>query len=278
MSDLSAISEEKKEPGVAQALCWICNRDEANSGEHKTKRSDLLGVLGSPTQQKPFYYQDLERRDKAVKSLDAKILKTPIRIWNGCNSARTQPHDLAWQHMSDQLRNRHLVIGRWVRANRIFRYDTRRQMVNVHLFFLKLFGCMLCEATANGYDVQIDIAPFSKAIMTGRPHPEVHLQFGRCDGTVGRSNLHCWKTEHGSVLAGWLYELDSIAVSALFAQAGRWEHRTDLWHPRSHTSSKRLQIADFRYMRRVAAESTVTDAAVPGAESVIGPVTTRGAA
>jgi hypothetical protein len=63
--------------------------------------------------------------------------------------------------------------------------------------------------------------------MTGRPHPEVHLQFGKCDGTVGRSNLHCWKTGHGSVLAGWLYELDSIAVSVLFAQAGRWEHRTD---------------------------------------------------
>ena len=121
-------------------------------------------------------------------------------------------------------------------------------------FFLKLFGCMLCEAKANGHDVPIDIAPFSQGIMTDRPHPEVHLQFGKCDGTVGRSNLHCWKTEHGSVLAGWLYELDSIAVSVLFAQAGRWEHRADLWHPQSH-SSKRFQIADFMYARRVAAES-----------------------
>jgi hypothetical protein len=92
-------------------------------------------------------------------------------------------------------------------------------MTNVHLFFLKLFGCMLCEAKANGHEVPIDIAPFSQAIMTARPHPEVHLQFGRCDGAVGRSNLHCWKTEHGSVLAGWLYELDSIAISVLFAQA-----------------------------------------------------------
>jgi hypothetical protein len=111
-------------------------------------------------------------------------------------------------------------------------------------FFLKLFGCMLREAKANGHDVPIDIAPFSQGIMTDRPHPEVHLQFGKCDGTVGRSHLHCWKTEHGSVLAGWLYELDSIAVSVLFAQAGRWEHRVDLWHPQSHTNSKRFRIAD----------------------------------
>jgi hypothetical protein len=252
MTDQSAIHEEKKAPGTV--LCWICNRDEANSREHKTKRSDLAAVLGSPTQDRPFYFHDLERRNKPVGSLDAKILKAPIRICDECNTTRTQPHDRAWEHMSDQLRGHRLVIGRWVRANRFFRHDTRRQMTNVHLFFLKLFGGMLCEARANGHDVPIDIAPFSEAIMTSRPHPEVHLQFGKCDGTVGRSNLHCWKTEHGSVLAGWLYELDSIAVSVLFAQAGRWEHRPDLWHPQSHTSSKRLQIADFMYARRVAAE------------------------
>jgi hypothetical protein len=240
---------------VGAALCWICSRNEANSGEHMTKRSDLAAVLGSPTQERPFYFHDLERPNKLVKSLDAKILKAPIRICHQCNTARTQPHDRAWEHMSDQLRSRHLVIDRWVRANRIFGYDTRRRMIDVHLFFLKLFGCMLCEVRADGHDVPIDIAPFSKSIMGGRPHPEVHLQFGMCDGTVGRSNLHCWKTEHGSVLAGWLYELDSIAVSVLFTQAGRWDHRADLWHPQSHTSSKRFQIADFKSARHVAPES-----------------------
>jgi len=251
MTDPSVNREDKKV--LSAALCWICNESEANSGEHKTKRSDLASVLGSPTQDRPFYFHDLDRRNKPVKSLDAKILKAPIRICNECNSARTQPHDRAWEYMSDRLRSRRLVIGQWVRANGILRHATRRQMIDVHLFFLKLFGCMLCEAKANGHNVPIDAAPLSEAIMTGRPHPEVHLQFGKCDGTVGRSNLHCWKTEQGSVLAGWLYELDSIAVSVLFAQTGRWEHRADLWHPRSHTSSKRFQIADFKYARRAAA-------------------------
>lgn len=141
----------------------------------------------------------MERRNKAVKSLDAKILKAPIRICNDCNSARTQPHDKAWEQMSDQVRSRRLTIGHWVRANRIFRHDTRRQMIYVHLYFLKLFGCMLCEAKANGHDVPIDVAPFSDAIISGRPHPEVHLQFGKCDGTVGRTNLHCFKTDQGSI-------------------------------------------------------------------------------
>ena len=168
MTDQSAIREKKRRPGV---LCWICNRNEANSREHKTKRSDLAAVLGSPTQDQPFYFHDLERRNKPVGCLDAKILKAPIRICGECNTTRTQPHDRAWEHMSDQLRSRQLVVGGWVRVNRIFHYDPRRQMINVHLFFLKLFGCMLCEARANGYEVPIDIEPFSKAIMSNSPHP-----------------------------------------------------------------------------------------------------------
>lgn len=120
---------------------------------------------------------------------------------------------------------------------------------------------MLCEAKANGYDVPIDIEPFSKAIMSERAHPEVHLQFGRCDGTLGRTDLHVWTTQpRGSVLAAWLYELDTIAVNVHFIQAGRFEHRPDLWHPNSHTSSKRFLIADFMYSRRTAPKEGLAQA------------------
>jgi len=63
MTDLSPIREEKKAPGTA--LCWICPLNEANSGEHKTKHSDLAAVLGSLAQDRPFYFHDLERRAKA---------------------------------------------------------------------------------------------------------------------------------------------------------------------------------------------------------------------
>jgi hypothetical protein len=251
MPDHSTAERTVKNPD-ATPLCWICNRDEANSGEHKTKRSDLLAVLGNPTQEEPFYYHDLEQRNRPVKSLDAKILKAPSRICAECNTTRTQPHDRAWEQMSKWLRERQppLKVGGVVRGSRIFRQSTRREMKNVHLFFLKLFGCMICEAKANGHEVPIDIAPFSNAIMSGQPHSEVYLQFGKCDGTVGRSNLHCWTTDRGSVLAGWLYELDNIAVSIMFAEAGRWEPSPDTWHPL--TGSNRFRVVDFRYKKRAA--------------------------
>ena len=142
-------------------------RSRRISGEHKTKRSDLLAVLGRPTQEEPFYYHDLHKANRPVGSLDAKILKSPVRICAFCNNTRTQPHDRAWEHLSDRLRSRRLKIGLGVRANRVFPHFTKREMLNVHLFFVKLFGCMLAEARANGFDLPIDIDPFSRAINVG---------------------------------------------------------------------------------------------------------------
>jgi hypothetical protein len=240
---------------ATEPLCWICKKNRADSGEHKTKRSDLLAILGKPSQEEPFYYHDLHKRNRPVGSLDAKILKNPVRICSHCNNARTQPHDFAWEAMSDRLRLRRLKVGQWIRCNHVFGYATKREMLHVHLFFLKLTGCMIAEAKANGHDVPISLDIFSDAIMSERPHPEVHLQFGRHDGGIGRSDLHVWKTDPGgSVLGGWLYQLDTIAVSVIYAQAGRFEHRRDLWHPHSWTSRKRFQIADFMYSKRDDAE------------------------
>lgn len=136
------VVEKARSAASEETLCWICKENIADSGEHKTKRSDLISVLGRPTQEQPFYYHDLHRANRPVASLDAKILKSPFRICAHCNNARTQPHDRAWERMSDRLRSRPLKVGQWVRANSIFKHFTKHDMTNVHLFFVKLFGCM----------------------------------------------------------------------------------------------------------------------------------------
>jgi hypothetical protein len=156
---------------VAVTTCWICNDKEADSGEHMTKRSDLASVLGKPTQDRPLYFHDIERQNRRVTGLNSGILKSPIRICQQCNSTHTQPHDRAWECMSKQLRERELFVGRWVRANKIFPCRTRPHMIRVQLYFLKLFGCMLCEAKETGHDLGIDVATFSHAFMMGMPHP-----------------------------------------------------------------------------------------------------------
>jgi hypothetical protein len=45
-----------------------------------------------------------------------------------------------------------------VRGDRVFRYDTRRRMTEVHLFFVKLFGGMILE----GGDGRIPIRDATK--------------------------------------------------------------------------------------------------------------------
>lgn len=157
-----------------QSKCWICGND-ATTGEDKTKRSDLRSAFGVPTQSNPLFLHDQQRRNRHIGSLDAELLKSPGRICSHCNNTRTQPYDLAWDKLSAALRTRTPAIapGDIVRLNRIFPYGTAREMRNVHLYFVKLFGCHIA-----GNPIPLDIGGFADAIMHGRAHPCVYLNFG----------------------------------------------------------------------------------------------------
>jgi len=227
--------------------CWICG-DDGTTGEHKAKRSDLRSVFGTPTQSAPLYFRSADVKNRRIGSLDSKVLKSPSRICANCNNARTQPHDRAWERMSGWIRTRNLVSlpGAIVRANRLFPYDTAREMLNVHLYFVKLFGCLIIEGA-----IPIDVTAFATAILKEKAHPHVYLKFGRAftlDGKVmiGMSDLEtATKTIDGScVFATWFYSVHDLAVNVMFAADG--EHREGLvgaWHPRFGTN--RLVISDF---------------------------------
>jgi hypothetical protein len=182
--------------------CWICGED-GTTREHKTKKSDLKSVFGEPTQAQPLYYHNANRRNQLVRSLNADILKSPNRICADCNNSYTQPHDFAWAHMSVWLRSRRPRIrpGDVIQANRIFPYYTTAQMLNVHLFFLKQFGGLIQESAGK---IMIDVKPFATAILDGRPHPNVYLQFGIGPFTqsgqpiTGRSNFKSMNIEKGA--------------------------------------------------------------------------------
>jgi|SRR5215831_3043236 len=228
--------------------CWICGQD-ATTREHKTKRSDLKSLFGEPTQAQPVYYHDLKRRNQLVRSLKAEILKSPSRICEECNSSRTQPHDFAWAHMSVWLRSRHPRIraGDVIRANRIFPYNTTAQMLNVHLFFLKQFGGLILESEGK---IAIDVKPFATAILDGRPHPNVYLQFGigpsvRGNPVTGRSNFKGSRIANGSCILGiWFYQVEGLTVAPVYADPGvNWANLHRAWHPRRGTN--RFVLEDY---------------------------------
>jgi hypothetical protein len=178
-------------------------------------------MLGKPTRTSRFYFHDLEKPNREVQSLDSKLLKSPILICAQCNNARTQPHDRAWEELSHWLRNRQppIRVGDFVRGNRVFRYNTKREMRNVHLFFLKQLGGMILEGKGA---IPIDTDAIANAIMTNCVHPEVYLQFGRSDQTVGRL-VNCIQLETGHVLACLFYRIGTFTVNVIFAQSGaKW--------------------------------------------------------
>lgn len=217
--------------------CWICG-DPATTGEHRTKKSDLKAVLGRSSQADPLFLSNDRRRNQRIGSLDANRLKSGGRLCATCNNARTQPHDRAWERTSDLLRARlhEMPQSRSVRVSRLVPYSTRRTLLDVHLYFVKLFGCHIRENS-----IPLDLTTFAAAILNGRAHPKVYLRFchretGGLPTSVGMTDI--W-TDQGApcAFATWFYEIDNLAINVMFAEPG--EQREGLvgaWHPRLGTT------------------------------------------
>jgi hypothetical protein len=224
--------------------CWICG-DPATTGEHRTKKSDLKAVLGRPSQVDPLFLSNDRQRNQRIGSLDANRLKSGGRLCATCNNARTQPHDRAWERTSDLLRARlhEMPQSRSVRMSRLVPYNTRRTLLDVHLYFVKLFGCHIREA-----GIPLDVATFATAILKGRAHPKVYLRFCRRETTglptsVGMTDI--W-TDPGTpcAFATWFYEIDNLAVNVMYAEPGeRREGLVGAWHPRLGTTN--LQVFGY---------------------------------
>ena len=225
--------------------CWICG-EKADTGEHRTKASDLRSLFGIPTQAKPLYFHTAKRKNVKVATLRAAELKFTSRLCNCCNSARTQPHDFAWQYFSETLRARQPPIapGNLIRPNRIFFYDTARAMLRVHLYFIKVFGCQILEGK-----IPIDIAPFSNAILQERPHPNVYLAFGPTPAPAiarmaGGSDVVIAMLKDQCAFATWFYEVGNLSVNIMYAIDGeKRDGLVNAWHP--HFGHKRLAMATF---------------------------------
>ncbi len=235
-------------PAPARPPCWICG-DPATTAEHRLKRSDAKASFGVLTQARPGYLHTDAARNQKVQTLGSPLMSFKSPICAQCNNERTQPHDRAWDTLAAALRARRATLeaGDYVRADRIFRHCARRKMLNVHLFFVKLFLGMIVDG-----DAKFDRAAFSRAILSGKAHPNVYLKFGLLDGLDGRvvagaSNLEVdyYAADGRLAFAAWLYEPGSgIAVMVMYAADGEQRQGLDgAWHPKLSTT--RLLIASF---------------------------------
>ena len=103
-------------------------------------------------------------------------------------------------------------------------------MRSVHLYFTKLFGCLIVDG-----GIPIETDPFAAAIMSGQPHSQLYLAFGHLAmplETVGGSDIAMAQADGKVAFATWLYNVGDLAVRVMYALPG--EQRQGLeaaWHP-----------------------------------------------
>lgn len=222
--------------------CWICG-DDANSGEHLIKASDLKSLFGHVTQKAPLYFHIDERRNQPVAGIKSDKLKYSALICARCNNERTQPHDRAWEKLSNYMRTRQPPIrpGDLVRLDRPFPGKVGQSMLSVHLFFLKLFGCLIVE-----HSIPMDIGPFSESILRGEPHPNVWIAFWTGIHHPSIKHVGCSQVETAQLggripYATWFYVVDRLAVNVMYAEpTERRKGLVHAWHPSS--VGKRVRI------------------------------------
>jgi len=220
----------------AVAECWICRKRPADTSEHRFKASDVRLKAPSVSQANPLFIQRFGRATNTkVGSARAKHLTFRPSICSWCNNTATQPSDLAWQRLSEYL-HRH-----WpeIRRRRQFAMSTpfpggsRVAALQVHLYFLKLFGCKIVEDKE-----PIDLTGFSEALRTAQPHPEVSILIA--DGTNDTqgflaydSGVYIMRNQQGEIHGAiWLYLIHPIAIKVGYIKAGQPLYLPGHpWHP-----------------------------------------------
>jgi hypothetical protein len=214
--------------------CWICGA-KADSHEHTIKKSDLKSTFPNVSQKQPLFYSDDQIKNLPVNSLKSDCFMSPTKICKCCNNSRTQPHDRAWEQFSSAMRLtlKQPTLPKSVHAKSIFKYDTHHMMLNVHLYFIKLFGCHIATEK-----IPIDLAGFSSSIMNNKAHPNVYLGFWRIEERVGMSNIEAEIADNGDrIFVTWFYEIDNLAVNVMYASPGeKREGLVNAWHPRFGTN------------------------------------------
>ncbi len=143
--------------------CWICG-NKGNTGEHLLKASDLKAHFGHVSQKKPLYFNTDGKKKIKLGSKKGQRLKSKAVICNSCNSNLTQPYDKAWEKLSAYLRTNWTALNKTKKLDlsKVFPGSSKKSLLDMHLYFVKLFGCRIIE---NNIPIDI-IGNFILAINT----------------------------------------------------------------------------------------------------------------
>jgi hypothetical protein len=225
--------------------CWICNKG-GNSGEHTVKASDLRMHFGGVSQMKPLYYHSSIKKNIPVGSINNKRFKSKALICSHCNNQRTQPFDIAWEKLHKYLSSnwKEIEKNKKIDLSKVFPGNVKRSMIDVHLFFVKIFGCRIMENL-----IPINIGLFSRSLMNRLSHPHVYISIGSTMGNpkskyAGITQVSTCNINDIPIFATWFYTVGDITINVIYSTIGV-EHKTisNSWHPKN--IHKILKLAKY---------------------------------
>jgi hypothetical protein len=202
------------------------------------KASDFRSVFGHVSQQTPVFRHSKQQRNQVIRGAKACSLKFRPSICSYCNNDRTQKHDRAWEVLSAAIRMHRPPLKRGARLplEAAFQNRSIEEMLNVHLYFVKLLGCYAVE-----YAVPLPVETLAVAILGGYPHPNVYLDFVAVASNTIKSevvvgNINAINRDRQTVGATWFYIVGTAAVHVTYCEARQPSPVRRLgWHPEGNS-------------------------------------------
>lgn len=220
---------------LSRPNCWICGQP-ADSGEHKFKASDIRRAIRLSQQQPAYLQVNAQATNKEIGSAKAAALQFSKSLCAYCNNTRTQPYDRAWERLSDYIRTdwRTIRQRRSVDLAVPFSGAIESGALDVHLFFVKLFGCKIVEDGDS-----IDLSTWATCLMKRQTHPEVTLLLANASSCIRgvlafQSDVYkMWhRAPHRLDGAMWGYVVRPIAVKVAYIRgAAPLFSPGHPWHP-----------------------------------------------
>jgi len=125
-------------------ICWICEKNNADSCEHRILKSALNTIIGKPIRGESRYVTYIAGpQNVPVSSFKNNRFKFEKSICKHCNNALTQPYDDAFRFfINSLLKSKKITIAR----NKV---SIPQNSQNLALYFLKIFGCLIVERKAS---------------------------------------------------------------------------------------------------------------------------------
>jgi len=207
--------------------CWICEKEEATTGEHAIMKAAYERILGKIKKgDNAFFSYVGGKKNIPIGSFKNDRLKFDKSICQACNGALTQAYDNEFISLIEKLlQSKHFIISR----NRLSLNSFNKP--NLALYFIKIFGCLIKELNGNVAAADHELIRQSilqGKVLTNNIHISAHRNLGKlaAKATKTISTYPVFEADFCS----WIIDLDWISFIICYPFAPMQEEYGTQWN------------------------------------------------